>query len=209
MNLFDFENIKGKIKLSLENSDITYYPFFLNSEEATKIFEKLLIETEWRQDAITVYERTYPQPRLTALYSIDNTQYSYSGITMSPKPFTSTLQELKSKIESQINQTSKSFPQFNVVLLNLYRNGNDSMGWHSDDEKELGTNPIIASISIGSERVFQLKHKKNKFLRSKIKLEHGSLLLMKGETQHFWKHQISKSKKIDQPRINLTFRVVK
>ncbi len=211
MNLFSSENINTKIKLSLIDSDITYYPTLFDSEEATEIFEQLLTETTWQQDDISLFGKTYKQPRLTALFSENNKVYSYSGITMFPKPFTPTLQKIKSTIESKINSLQKTQyeSKFNVVLLNLYRNGNDSIGWHSDDEKELGINPEIASVSFGSERIFQLKHKTNKSLQTKILLEHGSLLLMKGKTQHFWQHRISKSKKINQPRINLTFRFIK
>jgi len=122
---------------------------------------------------------------------------------MNTMPFTPTLLQIKNKIEGNITE------KFNAVLLNLYRDGNDSMGWHSDDEKELGENPVIASISLGEERMFHLRHKNNKLLKFKFLLQHGSLLLMKGKTQHFWQHQIPKSKKINKSRINLTFRIIK
>jgi len=199
MDLFSSDDSTEKIKLDLPDSDISYFPHFFSSEKASDYFKVLKSETEWQQDTITLYGQSYLQPRLTALYGDNEKHYTYSGITMFPKPFSSTLLEIKSKIEV-VSET-----KYNVVLLNLYRHGNDSIGWHSDDEKELGKDPNIASVSFGAERMFHLKHNKEK-ISFKIKLENGSLLLMKGATQHFWKHQIPKSKKINQLRINLTFR---
>jgi alkylated DNA repair dioxygenase AlkB len=122
---------------------------------------------------------------------------------MYPKPITQTLHHIKLQIEKVCDA------QFTTVLLNLYRDGLDSNGWHSDDEKELGNQPVIASVSLGIERTFQLRHKKNKKLRHNLLLEHGSLLLMRGTTQENWQHQIPKSKKITAERINLTFRCIK
>ena len=151
------------------------------------------------QKTIKLFGKTFAQPRLTALYGSEGKPYSYSGIKMNPIPFTTTLNDIKKKIESLTQE------KFNTVLLNLYRDGKDGNGWHSDDEKELGTQPTIASISFGAERPFQLRHKKEN-LKCKFVLEHGSLLLMKGTTQEFWQHQIPKSKKILNQRINLTFR---
>jgi len=199
MDLFSSEDSTEKIKLDLPDSDISYFPHFFSLEKALDYFKVLKSEIEWQHDSITLYGKTYPQPRLTALFGNTIKPYSYSGITMFPKPFTPTLLKIKSKIEAftEIN--------FNAVLLNFYRDGNDNIGWHSDDEKELGKDPVIASLSFGAERMFHLKHNKEK-ISFKIKLENGSLLLMKGATQHFWKHQIPKSKKINQLRINLTFR---
>jgi len=210
MNLFtsnkDSEsagNYNEEIKLLLPDSDIIYYPNFYSQDEASTLFKTLKTNTSWQQDDITVYGKSYPQPRLTAFYSIENMVYSYSDISMNTMPFTPTLLQIKNKIEEEINE------KFNAVLLNLYRDGKDSVGWHSDDEKELGKNPIIASLTLGEERMFHLKHKNNKLLKSKFLLEHGSLLLMKGSTQHFWQHQIPKTKKVNKPRINLTFRILK
>ena len=121
---------------------------------------------------------------------------------MFPKPLSLVLKKIKTRIE-EVSEV-----KFNTVLLNLYRDGSDSNGWHSDDEPELGRNPVIASLSFGAERVFQLRNKSDKSLRKNILLEDGSLLLMKGATQHNWQHQIPKSKKITRPRINLTFRSI-
>jgi alkylated DNA repair dioxygenase AlkB len=159
-------------------------------------------ETPWRQDPITVFGKSYSQPRLTALYGNQDLSYGYSGIRMQPLPWTKTLLEIKNKIES-ITPV-----KFTTVLLNLYRDGKDSNGWHADNEKELGINPYIASLSLGQSRDFHLKHNTKKEQRIKIELHHGGLLLMGGTTQHFWKHQIAKTAKPIGPRINLTFRVV-
>lgn len=201
--LFSSEENTSPFTLPLPDSEIIYYPNFLNSTYASEVFQKLMNETEWQQDDIKIFGKVYQQPRLTALYGDDGKSYSYSNITMYPKPMTPLLKEIKSKIEL-MTQTV-----FNTVLLNLYRDGTDSNGWHSDNEKELGKNPVIASVSLGAKRSFKLKQRGDKKLNYKIFLNHGSLLLMQGETQHHWLHELPKSKKITEPRINLTFRVIK
>lgn len=190
------------IHLEIPDADITYFPAFFDKIEADKIYTELLENTVWQQDKITVYGKTHLQPRLTALYGNEGKPYSYSNIKMQPHHWTILLQKIKFYIES-VSETN-----FTTVLLNNYRNGNDSNGWHADDEKELGINPVIASVSFGAERVFQLKHNTNKSLKKSIILEHGSLLIMKGKTQHYWKHQIPKTTKPVEPRINLTFRLI-
>lgn len=189
--------------LDLPDAEIIYYPQLFVKEQADTIYYELLKEIAWQQDNITVYGKTHPQPRLTALYGNDGKPYSYSNITMQPKPWNSLLQKIKYYIEASTEC------QFTTVLLNQYRDGKDSNGWHADNEKELGTNPIIASLSLGAERVFQLKHNTISEAKKNIILEHGSLLLMKGSTQHFWKHQIPKTTKPIGNRINLTFRSIK
>lgn len=191
-----------KIILPLKDAIIEYYPNFYTPNQADRYFSKLLEHTPWQQDNIKVFGRVYPQPRLTALYGVTDQTYSYSGITMHPIPF----EEIHFEIAKAIQ--SKNTEPFTTVLLNLYRDGNDSNGWHSDDEKELGINPVIASLSLGAKRYFHLKHKKDKELRYKLSLAHGSLLIMKGATQHHWQHQLPKTKKINAPRINLTFRTI-
>lgn len=193
------ENFKIE-KFDLIDSEIIYVPNFISQQLALQYFNILKHDTTWQQDDIKIFGKTYAQPRLTALFGSEDKTYSYSGITMVPKTFTSTLKEILIEIENF------SEDNFNTVLLNLYRNGQDSNGWHSDDEKELGKNPSIASITLGGERWFHLRNKKDKTLKTKVLLENGSLLLMKGETQHFWHHQIPKTKKHVEERINLTFR---
>lgn len=156
MDLFSYDQSQECIDLQLADGDIRYYPSFYSSEEATDYFETLLSGIEWQQDDIKLFGKTYLQPRLTALYGDMNSLYTYSGITMFPKPLTSELKKIKEKVE-KITKT-----KFTSVLLNLYRDGSDSNGWHSDDEKELGRDPVIASLSFGVERVFQLRHKAEK-----------------------------------------------
>ncbi|MDJ0828122.1 MAG: alpha-ketoglutarate-dependent dioxygenase AlkB [Rhodobacter sp.] len=201
-DLFSSEEGIAAQRIPLKDADVIYYPNFLSSAAASEAFEKILNETPWQQDDIKVFGKVYKQPRLTALYGEEGKTYTYSGIEMYPKPFTPFLQGIKEKIEA-VSET-----RFTTVLLNLYRDGTDSNGWHSDDEKELGDKPVIASLSLGVKRKFKMKHKKEPRLKHDIILEHGSLLLMKGKTQECWLHQIPKSKVITQPRINLTFRVI-
>lgn len=203
MDLFTSEKNNTPIKLALPDANITYYSSFFSPKESSEYFQILLNEIEWQEDDIKVFGKTYKQPRLTALYGMNNASYRYSGITMFPKPFNFILKEIKTKIE-EITEI-----KFTTVLLNFYRDGSDSNGWHSDDEKELGENPVIVSISLGAERTFRLRHKKDKTKKKNLILQHGSLLIMKGETQHHWQHCIPKSKKDIKPRINLTFRVIK
>lgn len=198
-----FDNIPDPIFLNLPDAEVIYYPHFFNKEEADTIYAELTNEIPWQQDEITVYGKKYPQPRLTALFGNEGKPYSYSNIKMQPHPWNLLLQKIKSKVES-VSDTN-----FTTVLLNQYRDGKDSNGWHADNEKELGTNPVIASVSFGAERTFQLKHNSIKDQKKSIVLEHGSLLMMKGTTQHCWKHQIPKTAKPIGPRINLTFRVIK
>lgn len=198
MSLFNSE----KLELQLPNAELIYYPEYFGIEEADQYFNELLQQTIWRQDDIKVFGKTYQQPRLTALYGDSSKPYSYSNITMYPEIFTPLLKKIKSKIEQD------SGHRFNTVLLNLYRDGQDSNGWHADNEKELGKNPVIASVSFGETRPFHFKHRTIKTERHKLDLTHGSLLIMRGEMQHYWLHQIAKTKKPVSPRINLTFRYI-
>ena len=190
------------IVFNLPDAEIIYFPAFLSKEEADSLFLELLEHIPWQQDEITVYGKKHLQPRLTALYGNEGKPYSYSNIKMQPHNWTLPLQKIKSLVEN-ICET-----YFTTVLLNYYRDGNDGNGWHADNEKELGINPIIASLSLGAERNFQLKHNLDSSQKKNIVLENGSLLLMKGTTQHFWKHQVPKTAKTIGSRINLTFRVI-
>lgn len=182
---------------------VILWPHFFETNLADNYFLSLQQELQWKHEEIIIFGKKVFQPRLTAWYGDNHCQYKYSGVTQIPRPWNPLLLEIKKDIENLTNHA------FNCVLANFYRDGQDSMGWHSDDEKELGENPTIASISFGAERDFQLRHKKNKDCKLKIQLPHGSLLLMENETQHFWDHSISKSKKITAARINLTFRNIK
>ena len=194
---------KEKIGFNLPDAEIEYYPNFFDIQRATELFEKLKTEIPWKQDSITVYGKTHLQPRLTTLFGNEGKPYSYSNIVMQPHHWNPLLMFIKNEIEEICSEN------FTTVLLNYYRDGKDSNGWHADNERELGRNPVIASVSFGAERAFHLQHNIIKEQKLKINLEHGSLLIMKGATQHFWKHQIPKTTKPIGSRINLTFRIIK
>jgi alkylated DNA repair dioxygenase AlkB len=197
-----FENHSEPIHFDVPDAEISYYPHFFDEQKSGELFLELLQTIPWQQDDIKVFGKIHSQPRLTALFGNDGKSYTYSNINMQPHPWNPLLLDLKQKV------TAISKIEFTTVLLNLYRDGKDSNGWHADNEKELGTNPVIASLSFGAARYFHLQHNQNKKLKLKLLLEPGSLLLMKGTTQHFWKHQIPKTAKPVAPRINLTFRVI-
>jgi alkylated DNA repair dioxygenase AlkB len=185
--------------LPFHGETILYSEFF-NKEKADLYFEKLKESLEWRQEPIRLFGKVVMQPRLTALYGDPDRSYGYSGITMYPVDWTLELKEMKDAL------FEFSGIEFTHVLCNFYRNGQDSMGWHRDNEAVLGKNPSIASVTFGATRNFQIRHYESKSHKIEIPLTHGSLLMMTGESQHHWEHQIAKSKKIISPRINLTFR---
>jgi alkylated DNA repair dioxygenase AlkB len=196
------EDLRKTGRIELPDATLKFEPNFLPRDQADQLFASLCENIPWRQDEIRIFGKTYLQPRLTALYSNNGSSYTYSGITMEPEPFTPELLALKSKVEKFAGHT------FTTCLLNLYRDGNDSNGWHADDEKELGTNPVIASVSLGQTRAFHLRHRRQKPLRYRMELEHGSLLVMGGAMQHHWLHQVPKTRRPVTPRINLTFRKI-
>jgi alkylated DNA repair dioxygenase AlkB len=174
----------------------------IQKQDADDLLSELILDTPWKQEGMWMFGKYVDFPRLTAWYGDEGKTYEYSGLKNIPLPWTSTLHLLKSNIEAYLGVP------FNSVLMNYYRNGNDSMGWHSDDEKELGANPYIASLNLGATRKMQFRHKKQKELKLEVELVHGSLLVMSGEIQHHWQHQIPKQKKVMEPRINLTFRCI-
>ncbi len=189
---------------SLQDADLLLIEHFFSKEESDVLYEKLMKNINWLETKITVYGKEHDTPRLTAWYGDAGTKYTYSGLKMSPFHWTEDLLFIKGKVGDEANIN------FNSVLLNLYRSGQDSVGWHRDNEKEFGTNPVIASVSFGETRPFHLKHKFKKDIdKVIIPLTHGSLLIMKGKTQHYWEHQIPKTAKDISPRINLTFRIIK
>ena len=187
-------------RLDLPDADIEFWPDFLPSPARDRLLADLDETTAWRQETIQMYGKSIPVPRLTAWYGDPGTSYTYSKITMDPEPWTPPLSEIKTAVEVETGAT------FNSVLLNLYRDGGDSVAWHSDDEAELG--PVIASVSFGDTRTFQLRHASRPDLRLDVPLTHGSLLVMRGPTQLHWQHQVPKTSRRVGPRINLTFRHV-
>ena len=201
-NNLTLENQIHKKTIISTDGEVILYPNFFSNQESNQLFSDLHSNVNWKQEIIQFFGKQMPIPRLTAWYGDQGKSYTYSGIEQHPEHWNPTLKLIKSKIE-QIAQVS-----FNSVLLNLYRDGKDSVSWHSDDEPELGENPIIASVSFGATRRFYLRHKHSKNHKIDIDLASGSFLLMQGETQHFWQHQIAKTAKEIQPRINLTFRII-
>lgn len=193
---------KEKIILPLPDAIFEYYPNFFTNDEAEALFKKIHDETKWQHDEIIIFGKKIAQPRLTCLFGNEGKPYSYSGITMHPNPWNPTLVYIKEKIEAIAQQ------HFTTVLANLYRNEKDSNGWHADNEKELGRNPIIASVSFGEVRKFQLKHNNNPDAKLTLNLSPGSLLLMKEGSQIHYKHQIPKATQSKKDRINLTFRTI-
>ena len=193
---------KEKIILPLPDAVFEFYPNFFNQEEADMLFDKLMNETPWQQDDITIFGKKVAQPRLTCLFGNEGKSYSYSGLNMQPHAWNPTMMFIKEKVDKISGQN------FTTVLANLYRNEKDSNGWHSDNEKELGRNPIIASASFGEERKFQLKHISDNNVKLSLNLNHGSLLVMKEGSQIHYKHQIPKAAQPKNARINLTFRTI-
>ena len=189
------------IVLPFEDATVHFYESFYSAEEAKTLFAQLREEVQWQQQTLKMFGKEIKVPRLVAWYGDGDKSYTYSGMTLQPHVWSPLLQQIKNKIE-QTTQTS-----FNSVLLNLYRDETDSVGWHSDDEPELGDDPIIASLSLGAEREFQFKHYSTDE-RHKIILTSGSLLLMRKGSQVHYKHRIPKTKKPLSKRINLTFRTI-
>lgn len=164
--------------------------------------DEILSEVVWRDDKIIMFGKIHSQPRLTAWHGEKNLEYTYSKIKMISPGWTPALLKIKLKLEEDLNV------KFNSVLVNYYRDGKDHMSWHTDNEKELGKNPLIASLSFGETRRFTLKHKRNEVDPLILDLPSQSLLVMKGELQNHWLHRISKSTKVKGPRLNLTFRFI-
>jgi alkylated DNA repair dioxygenase AlkB len=203
MDLFSEEPREFE-KHILQDGEVWIMRNFMSQDDANRFYNILNDTINWKQEEITFYGKTYPVPRKTAWYGYEGFNYTYSGISCNPDPWTKELLEIKKDIESFMPEED-----FNSVLLNLYRDGNDKVSWHADDEKGLGNNPTIASLSLGATRFFDLKHKDNPELKMRIDLTPGSLVIMTGELQHYWLHQIPVQKKIKEARINLTFRTIK
>lgn len=193
--------MKGE-RIPMSDAEVWLFEHFLMKEDADQYFRALAEGIEWKHEKIRIFGKEMLQPRLTAWYGDEGKVYTYAGLTLRPKYWNGELILLKEKVDRFCETT------FNSVLLNYYRDGRDSVGWHSDAEPELGPQPLIASVSLGGARTFQFRHKQNKHLKIKLVLHHGSLLLMKGATQHHWQHQIPKTQKPVPPRINLTFRTI-
>ncbi|MBC7466158.1 MAG: alpha-ketoglutarate-dependent dioxygenase AlkB [Bdellovibrio sp.] len=178
------------------------FPEFISAEKADAYFKNFMSDVSWQQEPILIFGKWVMQPRLTALYGTSDKPFGYSGIIMKPHPMTKVMLEIKNQL------TKVCDVDFNTILFNQYRNGQDSMGWHRDNETELGVNPVVASISFGDTRKFRFRHYNEKKRTVDVDLTHGSLLLMTGSTQHHWEHALPKTARSEAPRINLTFRKV-
>jgi alkylated DNA repair dioxygenase AlkB len=205
-NLFYSENFFSK-KISdrcfeyfQENNDFDWQ--IVNWKNIVDVERINFRNIRWKQDQINIYGKSVPLPRLTSWYGDEGREYTYSGINSKPNHWNEGLMYLKCEIEKFCSV------QFNSVLLNWYRDGEDYLNWHSDDEKELGKNPTIASVNFGETRDFVIRRKDDKTQKLVIPLKHGTLLVMSGELQHFWEHTVPKRKKVSGSRFNLTFRKI-
>jgi alkylated DNA repair dioxygenase AlkB len=189
--------------MKIDQPEIDLISAFFSSEESDQLMAALKTDVEWRQEPILIYGKKVMQPRLTAWYGDANASYRYSGIEMKSLPWIPALTLIRNRIQQQTGF------EFNSVLLNQYRDGKDSMGWHRDNEPELGNSPVIASVSFGTSRRFLFRKYREHDQKMEIMLGHGSLLIMKGETQTYWEHSIPKMMRVTDARINLTFRWVR
>ncbi|RPI14464.1 MAG: alpha-ketoglutarate-dependent dioxygenase AlkB [Lysobacterales bacterium] len=171
--------------------------------EAHELFGELRATIDWHQEEIRMYGRPVRVPRLVAWHGDPEAVYTYSGTEHLPRPWTPALERVRRRVEALTGHA------FNAVLLNLYRDGRDGMGWHADDEPELGLEPVVASASFGATRRFCLRHRRRRELKLDVPLGHGSLLLMYGATQRHWLHAVPKTRQAVGPRVNLTFRSVR
>lgn len=191
-------------RIAMEDAEVFICRRFLSQDVAQQLYQELRVDVDWEQESYVMYGRDVPSPRLTAWYGDPDSVYEYSGVRHEPTPWARTpwLSQLRESIQLATDA------QFNSVLLNYYRDGRDGVAWHSDDEADLGARPTIASLSLGAPRVFQFKHRdRTELQRIDVELPPGSLLVMAGDCQRYWRHQIPKRKNLRDGRINLTFRL--
>ena len=223
-----YDNSTGAHHIQMPHAKLLYLPTFYDKSSADQLQAALLAnqaglnlaaaspqqwsgldlssiqfsEIEWRHDKVKVFGQWHWQPRLSAWYGDPGIAYTYSGLHLEAKPWSPSLLAIKQRIETLTGYT------FNSVLLNWYRDGKDNMGWHADDEQVLGPNPVIASLNLGATRRFKMRRNNPSSEQTEIALTHGSLLVMAGEMQHYWKHAVPKELKVQNSRINLTFRYI-
>lgn len=188
---------------ALADAELQYLPGWVDAAQAADWLEELLVQTPWQQPQLFIHGRYHKTPRLTAWYGDTQARYRYSGQTHQPLAWTPLLATIRQRVEAAVAAP------FNAVLLNYYRDGQDSMGWHSDAEAELGRNPLIASLNLGGTRRFDLRRVGSSRIEHSLQLEPGSLLVMRGPTQHYWQHQVAKTRQPCAPRLNLTFRLIR
>ncbi len=190
----------GPVTIDLPQADLTYWPQWVDAALADQWLVGLTGDTPWTQPRIRLYGREVAVPRQVAWYGDPGARYRYSGLLHEPLPWTPLLGTIRERVEAQVGAS------FNGVLLNRYRHGQDAMGWHSDDEPELGPEPLVVSLNLGATRRFDFRRKGSSRIEHSLALEHGALLVMRGPTQHHWQHQIARTRRVTEPRLNLTFR---
>lgn len=222
---YTYDDRSGLLRISLPQGELTYAENYFTQAISDRGLNYLLANEQhpwattdwstidpaeipwqhiqWRRDHIRMFGKLVPIPRFSAWYGDEGMVYTYSGLKLEPNPWNAGLLHFKAAVE-QVAQTT-----FNSVLLNWYRDGQDSMGWHADDEPELGPNPIIASVNLGATRRFLMRHISDKKHKFELPLSHGSLLIMGGQMQHYWQHAIPKERKVGDLRVNLTFRTIR
>lgn len=197
-----FETQSRWITLVDSPGEMKVFPRWIESIKSMELFDQLKHEIRWQDEWIQMFGRQVKVPRKVAWYGEPEATYSYSGVEHLPLPWSDSLQMLRESIEKELGSP------FNSVLCNLYRNGGDAMGWHSDDEPELGKKPVIASLSLGAARYFDYRLKGSASKSSRVELQSGDLLVMQGDFQRHWQHRIPRQSKVERPRINLTFRLI-
>ncbi|WP_337879121.1 alpha-ketoglutarate-dependent dioxygenase AlkB [Rheinheimera sp.] len=193
------DNGQSYQQLCLPGATLHYWPDWLSANEAQRYFDQLQYQLNWQQPQLRLYGRAVPIPRRQVWMGDPHCSYRYSGVLFEPEPWHPLVLELTNRLNQHLGLG------FNAVLLNWYSSGEQHMGWHADDEPELGDAPQIASLSLGEARWFELRHQ-SQLMQFKLMLQHGSLLLMGGECQRYWQHRVAKMAKAQQGRINLTFR---
>jgi alkylated DNA repair dioxygenase AlkB len=189
-------------RITLRDGELGWYAEAFAPGEAARLFAELRETLPWHQEQLVIFGRERAVPRLVSWHGDPAARYAYSGVLHEPAPWTPALECVRTRAQQLAKRT------FNSVLANLYRDGRDGMGWHSDDERELGPDPVIASVSFGATRRFRLRHRRERSLTHALELTDGSVLVMAGATQHHWQHSISKTARPVGPRINLTFRQI-
>ncbi|NIJ89734.1 alkylated DNA repair dioxygenase AlkB [Xanthomonas campestris] len=191
-----------KIPVPLPGAQVQWWRGWLQAAAADALLQTLLTQVQWEVHRIRMFGRVVDSPRLSSWIGDPEASYRYSGTQFSPQPWLDALQPLRARLQEDTGRP------FNSVLLNRYRSGNDAMGWHSDDEPELGAQPLIASVSLGATRRFAFKHRDDAALKQTLELGHGDLLLMGGDTQRCYKHALPRTARPVGERINLTFRQI-
>ena len=195
--------IPSRVDVPLTDGELRYWPDAFTGDEAARLFAALRAGLAWATEEIMIFGERRRVPRLVAWYGEPEAIYTYSGVCHEPRAFTPDLMAVRERVEQLCSA------RFNSVLANLYRDGRDGMGWHADDERELGTDPVIASVSLGAMRRFTLRHRRRRALTHSIELAPGSLFVMAGATQHHWLHALPKTQREVGERINLTYRWVR